>query len=328
MGARAGDVLENPATGERFRVEATPEETDGALASFVASGRPGRLGTQEHVHPAQEERYEVLSGALGLAVDGRSRVLRRGDTGVAPVGTPHRLFAVDGEAAEVRFELRPALRTLAFLERYVELGRTGQFNRWGLPRLLPGAVMAREFADVGVATRPPLAVQRVVFGALARLARRIEAIPADYAWVDEWDVAAPREAVWDALADARTYPVWWRPVYLAVDADGAPEVGRSSRQRFRGRLPYRLRTVSTIVALERPRLVVGDVRGDLTGRGTWNLTPSGAGTHVRFEWRVTADRPLIRALTPLLRPLFRRNHAWAIARAREGLEPYARGASR
>jgi hypothetical protein len=47
-------------------------------------------------------------------------------------------------------------------------------------------------------------------------------------------------------------------------------------------------------------------------------------THVRFDWRVNADRPLLRVLTPLLRPLFRWNHAWAIARAIEGVEPYAR----
>jgi len=34
--------------------------------------------------------------------------------------------------------------------------------------------------------------------------------------------------------------------------------------------------------------------------------------------------PIWKHLTPLLRPLFRWNHSWAVARAREGLEPYAR----
>jgi hypothetical protein len=45
---------------------------------------------------------------------------------------------------------------------------------------------------------------------------------------------------------------------------------------------------------------------------------------VRFDWQVHADRPLLRALTPILRPIFRWNHNWAIARAKDGLEPYAR----
>jgi uncharacterized protein YndB with AHSA1/START domain len=61
---------------------------------------------------------------------------------------------------------------------------------------------------------------------------------AEYRFIDEWDVDAPIEAVFDALAGARTYPDWWTPVYESVEADGPPEVGRVSRQRFKGRLPY------------------------------------------------------------------------------------------
>ena len=35
-----------------------------------------------------------------------------------------------------------------------------------------------------------------------------------------------------------------------------------------------------------------------------------------------------RVLTPVLRPLFRWNHDWAIARAMDGLERYAQGKRR
>ena len=55
----------------------------------------------------------------------------------------------------------------------------------------------------------------------------------DYVFIDEWDVDAPQEAVFDALADARTYPEWWKPVYIEVDGDCEPAAGcvtsRSSR---------------------------------------------------------------------------------------------------
>jgi uncharacterized protein YndB with AHSA1/START domain len=150
----------------------------------------------------------------------------------------------------------------------------------------------------------------------------------EYVFVDEWDVAAPREAVFDALADARSYPDWWKPVYITCDTDGPPEVGRHAAQHFKGRLPYHLRTRSTITRYERPDVLEVDVVGDLRGHGTWTLTLRNGDTHVRFDWVVFADKPILRVLTPLLRPLFRWNHAWAIARAREGLEPYAqRGSS-
>jgi uncharacterized protein YndB with AHSA1/START domain len=147
---------------------------------------------------------------------------------------------------------------------------------------------------------------------------------AAYVFVDEWDVAAPREAVFDALADGSTYPDWWRPVYLSVETEGPVEVGQISRQHFKGRLPYTLKTRSTLTALDRPNRLEVDVAGDLRGHGIWTLTERKGATHVRFDWQVNADRPLLRYLTPILRPLFRWNHNWAIARAIEGLEPYAR----
>ena len=31
----------------------------------------------------------------------------------------------------------------------------------------------------------------------------------EYVFIDEWDVDAPQERVFQALADARTYPQWW-----------------------------------------------------------------------------------------------------------------------
>ena len=82
----------------------------------------------------------------------------------------------------------------------------------------------------------------------------------------------PAEAVFDALADASTYPQWWKPVYIDVEADGPPEVGRISKQHFKGRLPYTLRTTSEIVRYEPPDEFEVEVVGDLTGHGIWTLT--------------------------------------------------------
>ena len=147
----------------------------------------------------------------------------------------------------------------------------------------------------------------------------------EYVFIDEWDVDAPQEEVFEALADARTYPQWWTPTYIEVDADGPPAVGRSSCHKFKAKLPYTLKTTSTIARLEPPNEVEAHVDGDLRGRGIWTLTLNQEGkVHVRFDWRVFADRPLLRTLKPILRPLFRWNHNVAIGRAKAGLEPYAR----
>jgi mannose-6-phosphate isomerase-like protein (cupin superfamily)/uncharacterized protein YndB with AHSA1/START domain len=337
--ARAGDVLENPVTGERIVFRKTAHETNGEALEYDIRFTPKGFVAQEHLHPQQSERHEVVSGRLGLSLGGRDQVLEAGDVVVVPPRTPHRLFPVDGSEVDAVLEVRPALDADVLIETIAGLARDGKVNAKGNPRLLQLAVIAREFEHIGYTTRPPLAVQRVVLGGLAAIGRRLGyrarypeysgqggATPAanEYVFLDEWDVAAPIEAVFDAIADARTYPEWWRPVYMEATTDGPPAIGRTSSQYFKGRLPYKLRTRSEIIRLEPPRIVEADVRGDLSGRGLWTLTPTERGTHVRFDWRVLADRPLLRRLTPVLRPLFRWNHNWAIARAMEGLEPYAR----
>jgi uncharacterized protein YndB with AHSA1/START domain len=148
-------------------------------------------------------------------------------------------------------------------------------------------------------------------------------MPANYLFVDEWDVAAPQDRVFDALADSRTYPRWWTPTYREVAGEEPPAVGTETHQRFKARLPYTLSTISRIVALEPPHSFEVEVSGDLRGHGIWTLTPRNGKVHVRFDWHVHADRTLIRVLTPILRPLFRWNHNVAIRDAMRGLEPYA-----
>lgn len=306
--------------GVRVELLRTAQETGGELLEFDVIGRARGLLAQGHVHTSQVERLEVISGAMRLRIDGDEQLLTEGQSMEVPAGTPHSQLPAGQGPGRIRVRVRPAGRTQAFLERLADLCGEGQINRFGFPRPLAGARLVRDFADTGHASRPPVPVQRVLAGLVIALARLLR----PYVFIDQWEVAAPPEAVFDAIADARSYPQWWRPVYLDVESDGPPEVGKESRQHFKGRLPYHLHTRSVIVALDPPRTITADVDGDLRGRGTWTLTPTPRGTHVRFDWQVMADRRLLRVLTPVLRPLLRWNHNWAIARAIEGLEPYAR----
>ena len=43
-----------------------------------------------------------------------------------------------------------------------------------------------------------------------------------YVFVDEWDVDAPQEQIFDILVDTRTYPEWWTPTYVSGESDGPP----------------------------------------------------------------------------------------------------------
>jgi uncharacterized protein YndB with AHSA1/START domain len=322
--ANTGDVLDMGPLGCRVQLIRTAAQTDGELVEFDVLGRPRGFLVASHVHTGQVESYVVMAGSLQIVENGLEHLLGPGETMDVPAGTAHRQVPGDKSAdGHVRVQVRPAGSTQAFLERVAAMCAAGEFNRFGFPKAVAGARLVADFGDEGHAAHPPLRVQK----ALSRLVLRTAGLARPYVFVDEWDVAAPPEAVFAAIADARTYPEWWRPVYLDVDADGPAELGKESRQHFKGRLPYHLHTRSRVVALDAPRTVTAEVDGDLRGRGTWTLTPTQSGTHVRFDWQVHADRRLLRALTPVLRPVFRWNHNWAIARAMEGLEPYAQRAA-
>jgi quercetin dioxygenase-like cupin family protein/uncharacterized protein YndB with AHSA1/START domain len=322
--AHSREVLDIAPLGIRVQILRTAEETGGEVLEVEVSGNPRGFLAQRHVHPTQAERLEMVQGTMKVVLAGQTHLVREGESIEIPAGEPHTQTPVGSGAGCVRIQTRPAGRTQAFLERLAELSSSGKIGRAGFPKPLAAAELILDYGDTGHAATPPVAVQR----AFARAVRALGNPFAPYLFIDEWEVAAAPDAVFHGIADARTYPEWWRPVYIEVEADGPPSLGGASRQHFKGRLPYHLRTRSIITALDPPRSVTAEVDGDLRGRGVWTLTPSERGTHVRFDWQVYADRRLLRTLTPVLRPLFRWNHNWAIARAMEGLEPWARAAAR
>jgi mannose-6-phosphate isomerase-like protein (cupin superfamily) len=169
--AKPGDEIENPVTGERIVFRQTASSTNGEALEYELFFRPRGFVAQQHLHPRQQERHEVLSGRLGLSVDGEERVLEPGDSVVVPAATSHRLVSFGEEQVHALFELKPALRSEVLIETFAGLARDGKVNAKGYPKLLQLAVIAREFEQEGYATKPPLGVQRVLLGALAALGR-------------------------------------------------------------------------------------------------------------------------------------------------------------
>ena len=112
--AHAGLEIEG-AGGFRLRLVKTGAETGGELLEMEAVyGGRGDM-PPEHLHPRQDEHFEVLEGAIRTVVDGEERRYAEGEAFDVPAGTPHQM-AGDGHA-RVKWEVRPALRTAEFFER-------------------------------------------------------------------------------------------------------------------------------------------------------------------------------------------------------------------
>lgn len=125
-----------------------------------------------HLHPAQDERFEVLEGVLHTTVARRSRTLRAGHILEIPRGAVHRVWAE--EPAVARWEIRPAGRSLALFKALDQLQRSAR--RDDPPPLAALAAVLRDFDDTFRLPGPrPLVRSAVaVLGALDR-AHRTEA---------------------------------------------------------------------------------------------------------------------------------------------------------
>ncbi len=134
--------------------------------------------------------------------------------------------------------------------------------------------------------------------------------------VSHWRIGAPVERVWSALAEPEGWPRWWPDVRAVhtLQHGSADGLGSVRRIDWRTRLPYRLSIEVEAVEVVHHRRLRARARGELRGEGLWLLRADGACTDVTYVWRVELAKPWMRALAPLLAPLFRWNHA-AVMRA-------------
>jgi quercetin dioxygenase-like cupin family protein len=175
-------ALENPITGERFTFTHTAASTDGELLAFDFALRPGGKVPVPHVHPIQAERFEVVSGQVRFRLGLRTFVAGPGEVVEAPPGVAHG-FATAGEGeAEMRVEVRPALKMEEMFAEVVALAEAGKLTRRGLPRNpFTLARLARRYDQEAHAPLLTVAVQRVLLAPLVWLSRlqRLEDRPAN-----------------------------------------------------------------------------------------------------------------------------------------------------
>ncbi len=169
--SKAGDGIENPVTGERVVVRVGTEDSGGELLVIDVYVRPGGAVTGEHVHPAIEEYFTVVSGRVGFRINGRESIAELNQRLHVPPGTAHDWWNAGEEEAHVIVEISPAERFEKMVLNLFGLAQDGKTNSKGMPNPLQAAIFAREFSDVLYFTKPPLVVQRLLFGALAAIAR-------------------------------------------------------------------------------------------------------------------------------------------------------------
>jgi quercetin dioxygenase-like cupin family protein len=168
---RAGDAIENPVTGERLVFRKTSQETGGEAVVVEAFVKPSGFVAAAHVHPFQEERFQVLKGTVGFRLGRKKLVAGAGQRLTVPAGTAHKFWNAGEDEAHFVCEVRPALQYEQLIETMFGLAADGKTNRKGMPNPLRLAVIAHAHFDDVRLPFPPEWMQRMGLAMGAPLGR-------------------------------------------------------------------------------------------------------------------------------------------------------------
>jgi hypothetical protein len=148
-------------------------------------------------------------------------------------------------------------------------------------------------------------------------------VSSDYHFMTRWRVAGTVGEVSDVLGNPMELTRWWPSVYLEAEQLAPPDargVGRRVRLLTKGWLPYTLRWEFVVTESRYPNGFTLAAAGDFVGRGVWTFTQDGPFVDILYDWRIRAEKPLLKNLSEVLRPLFEANHRWAMQQGEESLD--------
>ncbi|RPJ42119.1 MAG: polyketide cyclase [Chloroflexi bacterium] len=143
-----------------------------------------------------------------------------------------------------------------------------------------------------------------------------------YHFITHWHLPSTCEEVSDILKNGEDLPRWWPSVYLKtvlLEQGDERGVGAVLDLYTKGWLPYTLRWKARVTEVNFARGFSLAAEGDFVGRGVWSFQPDGGGVLVTYDWKISAEKRLLRRLSLLMKPVFAANHRWAMRMGEESI---------
>ena len=115
--------------GDSIELIETSATTGGARVRARLTFKAGTPRPRSHVHPLQEETYEVLSGRLAYHLDDVKRIAEAGETVVLPRGISHRHYAKGPEDAVTVLTMIPGWDFDYLLENFFGLSSEKSYTK-------------------------------------------------------------------------------------------------------------------------------------------------------------------------------------------------------
>ncbi|CAN5418171.1 hypothetical protein BH11ARM1_BH11ARM1_08380 [soil metagenome] len=130
-----------------------------------------------------------------------------------------------------------------------------------------------------------------------------------------WCLSATPTEIVAVLMDVETYPEWWACVFLEsklVDAGDTEFVGLRAEVLSRGYLSTPIKWQFVVVSTNLPHSVHIQMTGEAIGSGELRVCQEGDLSEVTFCCQIQFEESALQRMMPVLRPLIKWNHQWAM----------------
>ncbi len=144
----------------------------------------------------------------------------------------------------------------------------------------------------------------------------------NYHFITHWRVQGTVKEVEEVIGNAADLVRWWPSVYLDVqilEPGDERGLGRVVSLYTKGWLPYTLRWSFRVTEVRNTGFTLV-AWGDFEGRGIWTFEQDGAWVNITYDWKIAAEKPLLRYFSFIMKPLFSANHQWAMRKGEESLK--------
>ena len=169
--AYAGQIIDNPQSGERIIFKRTAADTNGEYLEIELQLAPDGKVPGMHVHPEQEERFEVLAGRMAFRMGLRKIEAGPGDVVTVPKGKAHKFMNAGDTTAVVKVTVTPALEMERLFETTAELAQDGRVLKSGMPKPLDLALFVNRFKREVRGPYSPGWLQRAALAPLTWIAK-------------------------------------------------------------------------------------------------------------------------------------------------------------
>lgn len=176
---KQGEKITNVRTGQIMIFLKTGTETNGEILHIECFSPPTPEREPEHIHPFQENSFEIISGSCVFNVAGKEEIVGPGESISIPANVPHHFWNAGNKVSHYLQTFKPALKIDRFFETFFALAKDGKLNKNGIPNFFHTSVIGLAYKDEIRLTKPPWILQNIIYLTLAPIGK-LMGYKADY----------------------------------------------------------------------------------------------------------------------------------------------------